>query len=91
MAKSVVSFVLDEEQDRDLLRWLQSLPKGARSEAIREALRAHLGHGSITLGDIYQAILDLKRGGFVAGAPASDAPARDEPLDVAATLDNLGL
>ncbi len=91
MAKSVVSFVLDEEQDRDLLRWLHSLPKGARSEAIREALRAHLGHSGITLGDIYQAILDLKRGGLVLSAQGNDAPASDEPLDVAATLDNLGL
>jgi Arc/MetJ-type ribon-helix-helix transcriptional regulator len=91
MAKSVVSFVLDEEQDRDLLRWLQSLPKGARSEAIREALRAHLGRSGITLGDIYQAILDLKRGGLVLSAQGNDASASDEPLDVAATLDNLGL
>lgn len=91
MAKTVVSFVLDRDQDRDLLRWLDSLPKGSRSEAIREALRSHLGHAGITLGDIYEAIMDLKRSGLVLPTQSHNVVASDEPADVAAALDNLGL
>jgi hypothetical protein len=91
MAKTVISFVLDDGQDRDLLRWLDSLPRGTRSEAIREALRAQIGHSGVTLGDIYQAILDLKRGGLSRIAHGSETPSGDEPPDVAANLDSLGL
>ena len=91
MPKTVVSFVLDEEQDRDLLRWLNSLPKGKRSEAIREGLRTYIKGSGVTLGDIYEAIMDLKRSGLVVTARGSTAVAGDEPPDVAAVLDNLGL
>jgi len=92
MAKVTVGFTLDTEEDRRIIRWLESLPKGDRSKAIREALHAHLGRGSITLGDIYEAIQDLKRTGLVVtsalGSPASEV---DLPPDVLEKLDNLGL
>jgi len=89
MSKQTVAFTLDTEKDRDLLHWLSSLPKGDKSRAVRDALRAHLGRGGITLGDIYEAIIDLKRHGLVVqGEPT---PTADEPPDVAAALDNLGL
>ena len=91
MTKTVVSFVLDKDQDRDLLRWLDSLPKGSRSEAIREALRSHLGHAGITLGDIYEAIMDLKQSRLVLPTQSQDVAASDEPPDVTAALNNLGL
>jgi hypothetical protein len=92
MAKSVVSFALDERQDRDLLRWLDSVPKGRRSEAIREALRAQLGHSGITLGDVYQAVKELERKLSVGIVLASDTgPEEDEPAEAAANLSNLGL
>ena len=91
MAKTVISFVLDGGQDRDLLRWLDSLPRGRRSEAIREALRAQLGHSGVTLGDIYQAILDLKRSGPAPIAHSSETMSGDEPPEVAANIDSLGL
>ncbi len=91
MAKLTVSFTLDSEQDRDLVRWLDSLPKRGRSEAIRDALRAHLGHSGITLNDVYEAIMDLKRSDFAADTSGNTVAANDEPPDVAAALDNLGL
>jgi metal-responsive CopG/Arc/MetJ family transcriptional regulator len=88
MAKVTVSFTLDSEQDRDLARWLDGLPKRGRSEAIRDALRAHLGQGSITLGDIYAAIMELKR---QIATQSDHIPTNEEPPDLAAVLDNLGL
>ena len=87
MAKITVTFSLDSERDKRILRWLEGLPKRKKSEAIREALTAHLGQNGITLRDIYKAIQDLKRCG-VAIAPTSDTESQsDIPVDV---LDNLG-
>lgn len=88
-----VSFSLNSDKDADLLRWLNNLPKRGKSEAIREVLRAGLGRGGVSLGDVYQAVRDLERklqnGVTVAHAVDSDMP--DEPPDVAANLDKLGL
>lgn len=92
MAKTVVSFALDEGQDRDLLRWLESLPKGTRSEAIRQALRAQLGHSGITLGQVYQAVKELERKLSVGIVVASDnVPEVDEPAAASDNLSKLGL
>jgi hypothetical protein len=79
------------ERDRDILRWLSS--QGNKSAAIRKAIREHLGRGGPTLTDVYEAIQDLKQGNWT---PRSDAQAcnlvdSDEPPDVAAALDCLGL
>jgi len=65
MAKVHISFTLDSERDKRLVRWLDGLAKGQKSEAIREALAAHLGQSDVTLRDIYEAIQDLKRSGVV--------------------------
>ena len=91
MAKVTVCFSLDSERDRDLVRWLENLPKRGRSEAIRYTLRSNLSRSGITLGDIYEAIMDLKRHGFVVGAQSSTTLTNDEPPDVAAALNTLGL
>jgi hypothetical protein len=91
MAKVAVCFSLDSERDRDLVRWLEGVPRRGRSEAIRNALRGQLSQSGVTLGDIYQAILDLKRQGLVMALQGNDAQTDDEPPDVAATLDGLGL
>ncbi len=95
MANVTVSFSLDSIQDADILRWLEGLPKRGRSEAIRSALRSGIG-GGITLGDVYQAIREidrkLARGMVLAGAEGGDVgDLPDEPPDIAAALDNLGL
>ena len=92
MAKMTVCFSLDSEKDRDLVRWLDNLPKRGRSEAIRDALRTQLSRGEVTLGDIYAAIMDLKRSGLAFAASQGMAEtASDEPPEAAAALDNLGL
>ena len=91
MARQTITFVLDTVRDRDILRWLEGQEN--KSAAIRDAIRAHLGRGGITLADVYEAIQDLRRGGWVPG-PAAQAPAvtaNDEPPDVAAAIDSLGL
>jgi hypothetical protein len=91
VAKQTVTFVVDTERDRDILRWLGR--QDNKSAAIREAIREHLGRGDITLTDVYQAIQDLKRGSWKP-APhtrSDNVENSDEPPDVAAALDSLGL
>lgn len=91
MAKTTITFSLDTETDRDLLYWLEGLPKRGRSEAIREALRGHLEHG-VSLGDVYQAVRDLERRiGQGVVSSGNHKEALEEPDDIAAALDNLGL
>jgi len=87
MAKITVTFSLDSERDKRILRWLEGLPKRKKSEAIREALTAHLGQNGITLQDIYEAIMDLKRSGLAVAPQDDTKPQSDVPADV---LDNLG-
>lgn len=91
MARQTITFVLDTIRDRDILRWLEGQEN--KSAAIREAIRAHLGRSGITLVDVYEAIQDLKRGGWMPGSEtqAPAAAVNDEPPDVAAALDSLGL
>jgi hypothetical protein len=91
MARQTITFVLDTERDRDIVRWLEG--QANKSAAIREAIRANLAHGDITLADVYEAIQDLKCCGWVSGpqALAHITVGSAEPPDVAATLDNLGL
>lgn len=91
MAKQAVTFVVDTERDRDILRWLGN--QGNKSAAIRKAIRAHLGRSGITLADVYEAIQDLKRGGWTpaSGAQLPNLVVNEEPPDVAAALDSLGL
>ena len=90
MARQTITFVLDTVRDRDILYWLEGQEN--KSAAIREAIRTHSGHGNITLTDVYKAIQDLKRGNWVSDpGTRTHATISDEPADVAATLDSLGL
>lgn len=93
VATDTISFTLDSDADRDILAWLRAQPGRSRSEAIRQALRAHLADGGgITLDEVHRAILRLERrlqNGVLISQPAGAAPA--EPPDLAATLDGLGL
>lgn len=91
MARQTITFVLDTKRDRDVLRWLQGQEN--KSAAIRAAIRACLEHEAITLGDVYEAILELQRRNWVpvSEPQASNAASSEEPPDVAAALDSLGL
>ena len=91
MAKVTISFTLDDNKDKRLLRWLESLPKRGRSEAIREVLTAHLGQSGITLQDIYEAVMDLKRSGLAVASQDDSGPQSDVPADVLDNLSKLGL
>jgi hypothetical protein len=91
MARQTITFVLDTERDRDILRWLEK--QSNKSAAIREAIRSNLAHGDITLAHVYEAIQDLKRSAW-ASVPQTQVPTAEasaEPPDIAAALDNLGL
>lgn len=90
--KTFVSFSLDTEADRDILRWLERQEN--KSKTIRDALREHISGGGVTLGDVYQAVQNLERKIATGVALVSADPASEdewsEPADVAATLDALG-
>ncbi|MCP4288702.1 MAG: hypothetical protein GY792_30480 [Gammaproteobacteria bacterium] len=86
--KATISFTLDTETDSDILHWYNSFMKRERSKAIRTALRENLGQSDITLMDVYQAVLALKRSGIVASNEQLPA---DEPADIVNTLDQLGV
>ena len=98
MARVVMSFSLNSQKDRRILHYLEGLPRGEKSKAIRDALHAHLGGGSVTLRDVLQAVNDLEyrlgscfvsaHATNVGGVPQTSV---DEPADVAANLDGLGL
>ena len=91
MAKQAITFVVDSSRDRDILHWLDG--QANKSAAIREAIRAHLERGTVTLTEVYEAIQDLKQGGWIPERGAVPAGRRDddEPGDVAEALDSLGL
>jgi len=94
MATVTVVFTLNDDDDRDLVRWLATLPRRGKSKAIREALRVQLSQSGVTLGDVYQAVKALERkldGLAVVAGPITAGDVPDEPPDVAANLDNLGL
>ncbi len=89
--KVTISFTMDTETDKDLLHWYNSQSKRAHSRAIRDALRANLAQNEITLGDVYDVVLELKRNGVVAAGQGKQPPASDEPADIVDALNLLGL
>ena len=91
MARQTITFVLDTDRDRDILRWLER--QDNKSAAIRDTIRTNLAHGDITLAHVYEAIQDLKRCRRAAGPEAQthNRPTSAEPPDIATALDNLGL
>ena len=90
MAKQTITFVLDTNRDRDVLRWLEG--QANKSLAIREAIRAQMDRADVTLRDVLAAIQDLKRhNGRPAATGEGAAGIGDEPADVAVVLDSLGL
>ena len=94
MGHRLESFSLDTDKDHDLARWLDSLPKGGKSEAIRQTLRAGLGRGGLTLADVYQAVKELERklqGGEVHFRQTIDESEDNAPTDAIVNLDSLGL
>lgn len=91
--KTTTSFSLDTEVDKDIQRWLEQQPPNRRSEAIRAAIREHLAHGGITVGDVYQAVQALRKdiqSRTFAAAAGGNEPEIDEPAAAVAALDRLG-
>ena len=90
----MVTFSLNDDKDHDLIRWYKDLPKGDKSEAIRQTLRAGLGRAGLTLGDVYQAVKELERklqGGAVHLTEIMPEAEDNAPADAIANLDSLGL
>ncbi|MHC4617183.1 MAG: hypothetical protein ACYTEQ_05455 [Planctomycetota bacterium] len=101
MGKVTMAFSLDSETDEDILSFFASLPKRTKSRTFRAMARAHIGGVGLTLGNLYQEIVEVKRllqsGVIVQGRQTAgdegDDPARDDPLvaEAEAQLANLGL
>lgn len=89
MARERVYFYVDSEQDAELLAWLEQ--QSNRSEAIRQALRAHM-NGQPAAGSLDEAQLrrvlreELSR---VATLAASAPPPASEDDELKAALDDL--
>lgn len=95
MANRTIAFSIDPDADRDILSWLDS--QGNKSDAIRKAIRAFVGSG-LTLGDIYQEIVEVRRllrNGVVTAQQdgGDDGLMQDDPeiAGVESVLDTLGL
>ena len=88
-----LNFVVDEERDRDILSWWAK--QDNKSAAIRALIRKEIEHDGLTLLDLYQAVLEVERllvaGVVLAGDDAAGGAVSDEPPDLAAALDRLGL
>ena len=61
MPRTIIPVSLDVQADGDILDWLEVIPEGRRSATIREAIRAYIGQESVTLADVYRAVMELKR------------------------------
>jgi len=86
------SFSVDDKSYPRLVQWLGSFGRGERSREICKALDAWVSGQSVTHDDIYQAVLALERKigqGVVSSGNHNEAS--EEPEDIAASLDNLGL
>jgi hypothetical protein len=84
------SFSLDIESDADIIRWLNSLPRGRKSAAIREAIRVGLrtdGPGNVERK--LDAILEKLDQGVTIGGNSNTPTA--EPERAASALDRLGI
>ena len=98
MATVTISFSLDAQRDRHLIRWLDGLPRGEKSGEIRAALEAHVKGGGVTLVDLYTLLKQIDRkmgqgGGFVlvpAGAVRGGGQEEPDDPELAAALGNLG-
>ena len=92
MAKVTISLTLDDERDKRILRWLKGLPERGRSEAMREAINAHLGQNGVTLQDIYDAVQELKQFRLMVVQESSPGNSQQEvPRDVLENIAKIGL
>lgn len=91
MASVTVTFSLDSEADRALVGWLDGLPRGQKSQTIRDALQAHVLGAGVTLADVYQVVKRIEhkidKGLVVA---TSTAPGGNQPSDQVDDQDILG-
>lgn len=80
------AFSLDEKADRDILDCLDSATNA--SEFIRKAIRQAMNEERVSLATILEEIREIKRNGIVVG---NGEVKGEEPEDIAASLDALGL
>lgn len=102
MAKTTLTFSLDDQADRDVLAFFGGLPRREKSKTFRTLVRAYVeganepGMGSLTLGDLYQVLVEIKALLKQGARPATDdvevaAPADPLLARVEDALSELGL
>lgn len=92
MAKVLKTFCLDTETDAELLRYIETLAsRGKMSSVIRQALKAYMNVGVITLADVMRRLDEIEQRGLVlrTGDFAPKQADTDEPAAAAAALDKL--
>ena len=85
----IVNISLDEEHDKDIMRWLGKQPN--RSAAVREAIRAYMAKSEgVTLADVLAAVQALpgKLSGVVVSGETVSVEG-EEPEAAAAHLNGL--
>ena len=88
--KVFVNVSMDAEADKDIITWLNGQKN--KSEAVRVAIRDHLGRAGVTLHDVYQEIRNLERqvkAGAVVVGDTTGGASTIEPPDIAEALDKL--
>ena len=91
--KTTISFTLDTERDRDILQWLNNLPDGGRSQAIRGGAAGESRSAGGDVGGCISGSFGVEARWFCwqPGSTGLDQAGDDEPPDIASNLDNLGL
>jgi hypothetical protein len=92
MPKKRLVFVIDEERDRDILVWWKQ--QANKSASLRTLIRRDIRQDDVTLRDVYQTVIDIDRKLTESMPPLChnvDEEPFEEPPDVAAALDNLGV
>jgi peptide subunit release factor 1 (eRF1) len=86
------TFSFDDEKDKDVLDYLDSLAKsGGASKFVRDAIRQAMQDERVTLATILEELREIKRSRNGFSFQYENELAQDEPEDIAASLDALGL
>ena len=84
----IFQLVLDDTADADLINWISRQPANRKSAAVRHKLRSAIEQENITLADVYEAVMELKRQAVTIG-PAPEQPNTLDDPELTNNIDKL--